>query len=783
MIVRYPHVHFDQSCFGKAHVYNVHYFTISWRSKESNGLFRRPQGMYFSAKDKGEMMSMIYNCPGHQVDMIVLTDGSRILGLGDLGVQGIGIPIGKLVMYVTAAGISPQRILTMLDVDHSTLLLHVSYAEKNLGLWQPWLEGEEYLSIVDEFMEAIHTCWPKAIVQFEDFQMKWSFERLQQYQKKVRKEYNKAMYFKIVKGDYYNDIFVAYHHVVWGTAAVALAGLLGTVRAQDRPLTDFAKDSCSWSWKGGLGVLNMAAQAVSRMAGAEGLITTKSKGVDPAAAPFAKAPGEIEGLGLRVGANLVKVVKKSSLMYFLVCLESAVSSMSRALSTKMAECMLFLSLVKLLSSLINQVLKAMRESDSPKPAIFSMSNPAMNAECTAVDAFNHAGENIVFASGSPFKNVDLVKGMEVGHVNQANQANNMYLFPGIKMGTLLSGAHLISDGMSQAASECIQDITAEVGAAIVRAAVAEELAEGRCDVGPRELRRRRWNMSNATCGFQFTALLFMRNKRYAVVTGANRGILLEICRQLASNGVMMVLTARDEKKGIEALEKLKENGLSDLVVFHQLDVLDPSTIASLADFIKTQFGRLDILVNNAAIGAVTVDTEALKASAGVGLQYLLLLLPFIQVLLPLLLLFDSPRIVNVSSTAGKLQYVSGEWDVGLPSDAENLSEDKVDEILTEFMKDFKEDQLEAKNWPTYLSAYILSKAAMNAYMRILAKTHPFSMINYVWPCYVSRCAHPRVDTLMLHSFGPFGEPKTCPRSWCKRKPRPKAWCKIAHGMP
>ncbi|CAL5331112.1 unnamed protein product [Camellia sinensis] len=198
-----------------------------------------------------------------------------------------------------------------------------------------------------------------------------------------------------------------------------------------------------------------------------------------------------------------------------------------------------------------------------------------------------------------------------------------------------------------------------------------------------------------------------------IVTGANRGMGLEICRQLASNGVMVVLTARDEKKGIEALEKLKENGLSDLVVFHQLDVLDPSTIASLADFIQTQFGRLDILVNNAAIGAITFDTEALKASAGVGLQYLLLLFPFIQVLLPLLLLSDSPRIVNVSSTAGKLQ----------------------------FMKDFKEDQLEAKNWPTYLSAYILSKAAMHAYMRILAKTHPFLMINCVCPGYVKTNSH------------------------------------------
>ncbi|CAL5382462.1 unnamed protein product [Camellia sinensis] len=178
---------------------------------------------------------------------------------------------------------------------------------------------------------------------------------------------------------------------------------------------------------------------------------------------------------------------------------------------------------------------------------------------------------------------------------------------------------------------------------------------------------------------------------YAVVTGANRGMGLEICRRLASNGVMVVLTARDEKKGIEALEKLKENGLSDLVVFHQLDVLDPSTIASLADFIQTQFGRLDILVNNAAIGAITFDTEALKASAGVGS----LTFP------PLLGSYRKPQ----------------------------------------FMKDFKEDQLEAKNWPTYLSAYILSKAAMHAYMRILAKTHPFLMINCVCPGYVKTNSH------------------------------------------
>ncbi|CAL5331030.1 unnamed protein product [Camellia sinensis] len=272
----------------------------------------------------------------------------------------------------------------------------------DLGLRQPWLEGEEYLSIIDEFMEAIHTRWPKAIVQFEDFQMKWAFERLQRYQKR----------------------FCMFNNDIQGTAGVALAGLLGTVRAQDLPLTDFVDQKIVVVGAGrGLVFLTWLHKAVSRMAGAganplsflldkdvwfySGLITTERKGVDPAAAPFAKALWEIEGLGLREGANLVKVV-----------------------------------------------LKAMRESDSPKLAIFAMSNLTVNGNG------------------------------KVGHVNQAN---NMYLFPGLEWEALLSGARLILDGMLQAASEC--DITVEVRAAIVRAAVAEELAEGRCDVGPRELRQ------------------------------------------------------------------------------------------------------------------------------------------------------------------------------------------------------------------------------------------------------------------------------------------------------
>ncbi|KAF5801237.1 putative malate dehydrogenase (decarboxylating) [Helianthus annuus] len=150
--------------------------TVGLVCQNYSGLFRRPRGMYFSAKDKGEMKSMIYNWPAPEVDMIVLTDGSRILGLGDLGVQGIGIPIGKLDMYVAAAGINPQRAAQYYHV--------MLFTSTDLGLRERRLEGEEYISIVDELMEALHARWPKAIIQFEDFQFKWAFETLQRYRKK-----------------------------------------------------------------------------------------------------------------------------------------------------------------------------------------------------------------------------------------------------------------------------------------------------------------------------------------------------------------------------------------------------------------------------------------------------------------------------------------------------------------------------------------------------------------------------------------------------------------------
>ncbi|KAM0935470.1 putative malate dehydrogenase (decarboxylating) [Dioscorea sansibarensis] len=451
--------------------------TVGLICQNYSGLFRRPRGMYFSAADRGEMMSMVYNWPADQVDMIVVTDGSRILGLGDLGIQGIGIAIGKLDLYVAAAGINPQRVLpVMIDVgtNNEKLLKDPRY----LGLQEHRLDGEDYLSVIDEFMEAVFTRWPNIIVQFEDFQSKWAFKLLQRYR----------------------DTYRMFNDDVQGTAGVAIAGLLGAVRAQGKPMIDFPKQKIVVAGAGsaGIGVVNAARKTMARMLGnnesafesarsqfwvvdAMGLITEERANIDPEALPFARKIKEVAHQGLREGANLVEVVKKVK-----------------------PDVLLGLSAVGGLFS--KEVLEALKDSSSTRPAIFAMSNPTKNAECTPGEAFSIVGDHIIFASGSPFCDVNLGNG-KIGH---SNQGNNMYLFPGIGLGTLLSGARVISDGMLQAAAEClaaymkdeevlngiiypsissIRDITKEVAAAVVREAVAEDLAEGYRDMDAGELRR------------------------------------------------------------------------------------------------------------------------------------------------------------------------------------------------------------------------------------------------------------------------------------------------------
>ncbi|KAL5796228.1 hypothetical protein ACOSQ2_001048 [Xanthoceras sorbifolium] len=250
------------------------------------------------------------------------------------------------------------------------------------------------------------------------------------------------------------------------------------------------------------------------------------------------------------------------------------------------------------------------------------------------------------------------------------------------------------------------------------------------------------------------------HRRYAVVTGSNKGIGFEIVKQLASNGITVVLTSREKKRGLEAVEKLKGDGLiSDKVVFHQLDVTDPASIASLADFIKNQFGRLDILVNNAGIAGVVLDADAYTRATDLnggafpdgedfwneietptfegakecsntnyyGAKRM------VEAFVPLLRLSDSGRIVNVTSLKGLLKYIPNELVRQELDNVESLTEEKIHELLDKYLKDFNQGLLKKEGWPSYLSTYSISKAFLNAYTRIIAKKYRDFLINCVCP--------------------------------------------------
>uniref|UniRef100_A0A2N9HTH9 Malic enzyme n=1 Tax=Fagus sylvatica TaxID=28930 RepID=A0A2N9HTH9_FAGSY len=460
---------------------------------------------------------------------------------------------------------------------------------QDLGLQEHRLDGDEYVAVIDEFMEAVFTRWPNVIVQFEDFESKWAFKLLQRYRNTYRM---------------FNDD-------VQGTAGVAIAGLLGAVRAQGRPMIDFPKQKIVVAGAGsaGIGVLNTARKTMARMLGNNesafdsaqrqfwvvdakgepksemvpvgtvpglqalapvirfkggsledhqswyagipfpdlfqfaankdaivsnvelshgicllrmgvsaslafalldnvgGLITEERENIDPDALPFAGKIKEINRQGLREGASLVEVQAEVQPMAAWHNLGNPWHNrgMPKLIVQQVKpDVLLGLSAVGGLFS--KEVLEALKGSTSTRPAIFAMSNPTKNAECTPEAAFSIVGENIIFASGSPFKDVDLENGL-IGH---CNQGNNMYLFPGIGLGTLLSGSRIITDGMLQAAAEClaaymteeevlngiifpsissIRDITKEVAAAVVKEAIEEDLAEGYRGMDARELRK------------------------------------------------------------------------------------------------------------------------------------------------------------------------------------------------------------------------------------------------------------------------------------------------------
>lgn len=359
--------------------------TVGEVCQQFSHIYRIDKGFYITPEDKGDIGLLLDNWPERDVRVIVVTDGSRILGLGDLGCNGMGIPIGKLSLYTAGGGIKPEYCLpVMLDMgtDNEKLLEEIMY----LGYPHKRLKGEEYDELVDEFVMSVQEKFPKALIQFEDFVTPNAYKILQKYQNKV----------------------LCFNDDIQGTAAVALGGVYSALRITGQAFTD-QKIMFVGAGSAATGIADLMVKALINEGLTEedalqklwfvdinGLVVKNSKNLLPHNIPYAH---EHEAMGF---VDAIKDLKPTILIG---------ASGAKGVFTS--------EVVELMSS-INE-----------RPIIFALSNPTSKAECTAEQAYNWSKGQAVFASGSPFAPVTYD-----GRVFVPGQGNNVYIFPGVGLAAI-----------------------------------------------------------------------------------------------------------------------------------------------------------------------------------------------------------------------------------------------------------------------------------------------------------------------------------------------------------
>lgn len=421
--------------------------TVGQACQTYGHIFRRSRGLFISARDRGRVAEVVKNWPHPQVRVIVVTDGERILGLGDLGADGMGIPVGKLSLYTACAGIDPA--LTMpVTLDVGTDNEQLRHDPLYIGLSQRRLRGDAYLQLVDEFVEAIQQLHPAALIQLEDFATANAFRLLSRYRDRVR----------------------TFDDDIQGTAAVALAGLYSAARAIDQPIEAQTLLFLGAGEAGvGIGDLVVAAMKDHGLSEAEakarcwfmdskGAVVKSRTDLAPHKQPYAH---DAEPCG-----DLLEMVKRVRPTVLI-----GVSGQGGAFHRE-----------------ILQTLAGLNE----RPIVFALSNPTSKSECTAEEAYRATGGRAIFASGSPFDPVTLE-----GKTYVPGQGNNAYIFPGVGLGVIASGARLVTDEMFFAAARAlaeavsdadraqgriypplsqIREVSAQIAAAVARVAYQDELA-------------------------------------------------------------------------------------------------------------------------------------------------------------------------------------------------------------------------------------------------------------------------------------------------------------------
>lgn len=390
--------------------------------------YTRARGMYFSKYDRGYFSSMVHNWPHEDVHVIVVTDGSRILGLGDLGVNGMGIPIGKLALYCAAGGIAPHRVLPIcLDVgtNNEDLLKDPEY----MGIREHRVVGDEYFDMVDELMHAINSRWPTCIVQFEDFETPKAVPLLDRYRNRYRM---------------FNDD-------IQGTGVVTLAGVLSAVKISGQELKD-VRVLCAGAGSAGLGVCQqlmdgMIEQGLSRKEAQARFALLTNLGV------IGNPDSKYGNPNHKGGCNGMHVpwinVSLSDGMSLLEAVKEFKPNVLLGLSTA--------------PGIFNEeVIRAM-SAINERPIILPMSNPTARSECTPEQAYRWSNGKAIVATGSPFDPVTLD-----GKTYVPSQSNNMFVFPGIGLAASVSGVTRITDRMLYLSAIAISE-----------SMNADEVAEGR----------------------------------------------------------------------------------------------------------------------------------------------------------------------------------------------------------------------------------------------------------------------------------------------------------------
>ncbi|KAK6236380.1 Malic enzyme [Theobroma cacao] len=378
--------------------------TVGEACQKYGSIFRRPQGLYISLKEKGKVLDVLKNWPERSIQVIVVTDGERILGLGDLGCQGMGIPVGKLSLYTALGGVRPSACLPV-TIDVGTNNEELLKNEFYIGLRQRRATGQEYADLLHEFMTAVKQNYgEKVLIQFEDFANHNAFTLLAKY----------------------GTTHLVFNDDIQGTASVVLAGVVAALKLIGGSLADHTFLFLG-AGEAGTGIAELIALEMSKQTKApveetrkkiwlvdsKGLIVSSRKeSLQHFKKPWAHEHEPVKDL---LGA--VKAIKPTVLI--------GSSGVGRTFTKEIIETL---------------------SSFNEKPLIMALSNPTSQSECTAEEAYTWSQGRAIFASGSPFDPFEYN-----GKVFVPGQANNAYIFPGFGLGLVISGAIRVHDDMLLAA--------------------------------------------------------------------------------------------------------------------------------------------------------------------------------------------------------------------------------------------------------------------------------------------------------------------------------------------